>query len=120
VSVIVSNNFVASIDRQLDRFALRPAIATVLAYRDEKTQFKEPKGEMLRRALAAMDVDRAGSVIVGDTVEEKHIGDQLGLPCVAITGGYASEARLAAERPAALVHSYRDMRAHFVDRGLLP
>ena len=49
------------------------------------------------------------TIIVGDTIEEIEIGKKLGIPTVAVTGGFCTSKRLKSAKPDYLVTSLKEI-----------
>ncbi|MDP9126954.1 MAG: HAD family hydrolase [Pseudomonadota bacterium] len=117
-SVILSNHIVDPICAQLRRLEIDHLFFEVLAYADRATQFRDmTKGERLRRFMVKHDLSPEHTIIVGDSVEEIHIGREQGFVSVAITGGCASEERLRAENPNYLIHSLHELKPILLAEG---
>jgi FMN phosphatase YigB (HAD superfamily) len=71
----------------------------------------EGKQKRLHEYLARSHVTPNQSVIIGDTVEEVHIGRSLGMHTVCITGGAMSTRRLTDAKPDAIIHKLQDLYA---------
>lgn len=107
--VILSNHLVTSISDHLDRLDAAPLFDGVLAHADVVAQRSwHPKGERLRDYMAEHGVAARDCLIVGDTPEEVEIARQLNLTSVAIRGGFASDARLAAVAPDYTIACYSE------------
>jgi len=109
-SFILSNHIGDQIVRLLELHRIHTYFDDVLAHAHRNTQFREAtKGEKLRQYLKEKDLDPLQALIVGDTREEIEIARDFGMKSVAITGGLASEEKLRATKPDALVHALSDM-----------
>ena len=108
--VIISNHIVPEIEKHLTRLDIRHYFTAVLAFPTQAAQFTSSKGDMLKTYLAGQRDRAVNGMIVGDAPEEIRIGKALELTTVAITGGFAAEEKLLAERPVHLVHSLAELR----------
>jgi phosphoglycolate phosphatase len=117
-SLILSNHLVESIRGQLKRLGIESYFAEIIAYANRAVQFRDgAKGDKLRRFMHENKIDPASTIIVGDSVEEIHIGKEQGLISVAITGGCVSEKRLRAERPDHVIHDLHELKTVLQERG---
>ncbi len=109
-NVILSNHIVGQIDRLLKRHEIDGLFDDILAFADRKTQFRDmTKTDRLKSYLEEKNLKASNAAVVGDTTEEIHIGQTLGMPSVAITGGLASEETLRAAKPDYMIHSLEEM-----------
>lgn len=108
--VILSNHVRDPIATACKNRGLSGYINEVLANKDaeEQTAYR-PKKERLLAYLKQNEIANGNTVIVGDTPEEIRIAHEYGLIGVAITGGFASEARLVAEKPDHLIHHLEEL-----------
>lgn len=117
-SLILSNHIVDPIRTQLRRLKVEHFFDEVLAYACRNTQFKDmTKGERLRRFMNHHGMAPRNTVIIGDSIEEIHIGRVQGLVTVAITGGCTAEERLRAESPDHVIHSLHELKTVLQERG---
>ncbi len=109
--LILSNHFEEKIAGLCAKHEIAPYIHGTLANKGIEDHIDcKPKKERLIRHLAGRKGE-GRALIVGDTPEEVRIGHELGLVSVAVTGGFASEERLVAEKPDFLVHALEDLPA---------
>jgi phosphoglycolate phosphatase len=101
--VILSNHTVVGIEIQLKRLGLAHHFDDILANDNIHTSSSRGKLELMRMYLEQRQLNPQEGVIVGDTTEEIHIGKELGLKTVAITGGIHTRQRLAGEHPDAVI-----------------
>jgi phosphoglycolate phosphatase len=114
--VILSNHSAESIGRHLKRLELREFITEVLTNEEPASVLHQRrKGARLAAFLKRRQVPRHRTVIIGDSLEEVHIGQELVLTTIALSGGACSEARLRAADPDYLVHSLSE--AHQILRN---
>jgi phosphoglycolate phosphatase len=119
-ALILSNHIVDPIRTQLRRLKIEHFFDDVLAYACRDTQFKDmTKGERLRRFMNDRGMTPKNTMIVGDSIEEIHIGCTQGFITVAITGGCASEERLRAENPDYLIHSLHELQSVLKEQGFV-
>lgn len=106
VPIIFSNHTNEGIHFQLNRLGIGTFFQDVLA-RDlhNGPDEKRIKGAKLEAYLEANGYKKSDVVIVADGVEEIEIGKTLGIPCVALSGGYTSTIRLRGASPDFLIHS---------------
>lgn len=108
-SIILSNHTTEGIHLQLSRLRLAPYFDAVLANDDMTMAHHTSKQHRLEAYLEQNTLDAAEALIVGDTIEEVHIGKQLGLRTVSITGGNNSRRRLVAAGPDAVIHKVSEL-----------
>ncbi len=117
---ILSNHIVGPIRNQLRRLDIEHHFADVIAYADRASQFQHmTKGQKLQHFMREKNAAPHDAMIVGDTVEEIHIGREQGLISVAITGGCVSEERLRAENPDHVIHSLHELKPILQERGFV-
>lgn len=117
---VLSNHLRPSIEQNLDRLNIAAFIDSVMAFETRETQFYQPKGVRFATHMREVGLVPTLGMIIGDTPEEVHIGKELGLTTVALTGGNASEARLIAARPDHVIHSLKEMPALLLAKGFVP
>lgn len=108
--IILSNHTLEGIYLQLARLDIEQYIRTVLANDIIGGAHFRGKQERLANYLKENGIAASSVVIIGDTQEEVHIGKNLGLSTIAITGGACSEARLHQTKPDRLIHSLEELR----------
>jgi phosphoglycolate phosphatase len=119
-SYILSNHLVEPIKAQLRRLQADHLLDEVLAYADSATQFKDmTKGERMRRYMAQHGLQGPDGIVIGDSAEETHIGRELGMATIAITGGGVSEERLRDAKPDYLIHDLHELRPILQERKFL-
>lgn len=103
-SVILSNYLTDHIATQAKDFGVENFFDSIIAFKDgERAKTGASKGDKLQAFLETQA--RPASIIVGDSVEEIHIGRNFGMTTIAVTHGTCSEARLRAEKPDFVVSS---------------
>jgi len=107
--ILFSNHTMAGINYQLDRLKVSLYFDAVLANEDIYGAHSKGKKDRLVDYLQTIDIQPEEVLIIGDSPEEIHIGKELGLKTLAITGGFCSTARLKAAKPDVLIHSLRDI-----------
>jgi phosphoglycolate phosphatase-like HAD superfamily hydrolase len=118
--LILSNHLEQPIRVQLERLNIHQHFAEVLAYADRATQFKhESKGQRLQRFMVQYGLSGADCVIIGDTAEEQHIAQELGMTGVALTGGFFTPERLTEAQPHHLLHGLDEFHGVLRQRGWL-
>jgi phosphoglycolate phosphatase len=91
-----------------------------MGYASREIQFLDmTKGERLRRYIEAKNLDASNALIIGDTVEEIEIARELGMGCIAITGGVNSESRLREKSPDHIIHSLQELKPILQERGFM-
>jgi phosphoglycolate phosphatase len=118
--IILSNHHTPSINAHLDRLNARYYFKDVLAHSNREAQSGWlPKSEHLKQFMQNNHLNPTKTCIVGDTPEESHIGRELGIASILITGGFATPERLQEARPDYLVHTLSDLNPIIHERGLL-
>lgn len=107
--VILSNHTVEGIYLQLSRLKLTDLFDAVLANGGTEEMHRTSKQHRLESYLEENDINPSETIIVGDTVEEIRIGQNLGLRTVSITGGNNSEKRLRDAQPTAIIHTVPEL-----------
>jgi phosphoglycolate phosphatase len=79
---------------------------------------ESPSGELIEKALARVDAERA--VVVGDTVWDVEAARDAGVPCVCVLTGGVPEADLREAGAAAVVRDVAELAEHVLDHGSLP
>ena len=77
------------------------------------------KGEKLHQHLKSCGMKPTNAIIIGDAIEEIEIARDLGMTCVAITGGDYSESRLRAQNPDYVIHSLYELNTILAERGFM-
>lgn len=103
--VILSNHTMEGIYLQLERLKLRDYFETVLANEDINGAMRSGKQHRLEAYMKNSHILPSEAMIIGDTVEEIHIGQHIGLKTVAITGGYHATKKLRAAKPDLIINS---------------
>lgn len=103
--VVLSNHTAESISLNLKRLKLADYFDAVLANETIGMAINTGKQHRLEDYLAKKQIHPSQVLIVGDTIEEIHIGRNLGLKTAAITGGYHSVKRLRGESPDLIINS---------------
>lgn len=83
-----------------------------------EAQESKPSGELIEKALARVDAERA--VVVGDTVWDVEAARDAGVPCVCVLTGGVSESELRDAGAAAVVRDVAELAEHVLDHGSLP
>lgn len=107
--VILSNHTMEGIYLQLERLKLTSYFDAVLANENTQIAYSTGKEGRLKNYIQQHSIPPAQVAIVGDTVEEIRIGQNLELKTIAITGGHNSTKRLKAAKPDVLVHSLHEI-----------
>lgn len=107
--VILSNHTTEGIYLQLERLKLANYFDDVLANEGIGMNHFTGKQERLKAYLAKEGYDAKKVLIVGDSIEEVHIGQNLGLLTAAITHGCTSTQRLKESRPDAVINKVTDI-----------
>lgn len=98
-SVILSNHTVEGIYIQLARLGLEEYIAVVLANDAMSDVHHKGKQDRLADHLQTQGINPDQAIIVGDSIEETRIAQNLGLHSIAITGGACTPERLKEIQP---------------------
>ena len=85
---VVTNKAQAATDAILAHFGLSPLLGAVVG--GDVGLAKKPAADILLAALARMDVDPAGAVLVGDSPADAGAARAAGLPVVLVRGGYTT------------------------------
>ncbi len=101
--IVLSNHTTKEIQAQIVRLRLEPFFSTVLAHDSIGRNHHEDKQQYLENFLRGSRFRPDQSVIIGDSVNEILIGQQLGIPSIAISGGFTSTARLLRAKPDILI-----------------
>lgn len=109
--IIFSNHTVVGIEYQLRRLKIAHHFDAVLANEDILISHHKGKKHRLIEYLQATKFKPDEVLIVGDSPEEVHIGKELGLKTVALTGGFTDTKRLKATKPDVLIHKLHDLIA---------
>ncbi|MFH0978831.1 MAG: HAD hydrolase-like protein [Candidatus Woesearchaeota archaeon] len=105
-TIIVTNHTVAGLELQLSRLKLKEYFSAVEANPDGNTSMHTTsKLEKVCRHYSRNE----GALILGDSPEEVKIGKELGIPTVAITGGYYSTKRLRQSQPDYLINNWKEL-----------
>lgn len=109
-SVIFSNHLIEPIKKQLKRLKLDGYFSEIMANSHLKAALnRRDKKDRLKNYLANKNLLPNEVLIIGDTVEEIEIGQQLGISTTAITHGNCSTARLRAAQPDYLINSLKEV-----------
>ncbi|MCA9341725.1 HAD family hydrolase [Candidatus Saccharibacteria bacterium] len=108
-TIILSNHTIEGINIQLKRLNMQDLFDTILANDNIHTSTVRGKKDMLSDYIKLHKLMPSELVIVGDTVEETHIGHDLGLHSVAITGGTHSKRRLVSANPSIVISNLYDL-----------
>jgi len=128
--VILSNYLVPSIRHHLERLHALSLVDHILAYEDEKTQAQNAmiekigtkrlsKGDKLELYMQQTGFAPDQTVIFGDTPEETRIAHRLGFQSVAVSSGYATRARLEAEKPDLIIERLGEAEPFLRAKGFL-
>jgi len=74
---------------------------------------KKPDPRFMTTALAKLGVAAKDALVVGDGVQDVDAARAVGIPCVAILGGYGDRAALKTARADVYVETIADLRAQF-------
>lgn len=107
--VILSNHTMEGIYLQLERLKLGHFFDDVLANEGIGMNHFTGKHQRLKHYLAENDYKSDTGFIVGDSTEEIHIGQDLGLNSISITGGCTSAKRLRLANPDVVIHKVTDI-----------
>ena len=107
--IVLSNHTIEGIYLHLERLKLTHHFDVVLANENIGGGHFNGKQEKLEAYLEQNKIEPSFVVIIGDTVEEIRIGQNMGLKSIAITGGYNSTKRLKAAKPDVLIHSLHEI-----------
>lgn len=107
--VILSNHTMEGIHLHLARLKLAHFFDAVLANDTFGTMYHTSKQHRIEHYLAEHRIEPSETLIVGDTTEEVHIGKNLGLRTVSITGGNNSKRRLIAAQPDTIINKISDL-----------
>lgn len=119
-NVILSNHLTEMIQGHAAHLGIAQQFDHILANGNQEEQLRKlSKGERLHQYMEKHDLSGQNGIIIGDTPEEAHIGRELGMPSVLITGGYASQTRLEAAAPAYLIHSFTELTPLLHEKGYL-
>lgn len=115
-AVIFSNHIKKRIEEQLLRLKIKNYFDTVIANdQTHEVLFNRWKGEKLKDYLKEHNVKPNEVLVVGDTVEEIEIAQELGGISVALTHGYNSTGRLKAAKPDHLLGDLRQIERIIVE-----
>lgn len=108
-AIIFSNHINEPIKRQLKRLKIEKYFSAVLANIALDVALKErSKQEKLRNYLKENNFSVSEVLVIGDTIEEIEIGNELGLITIALTHGNCSTTRLKAAKPDYLIGSLKE------------
>lgn len=118
--IILSNSVMSDIIEQLARLGIGEIFDAVLAHKsaDDHAARKEKK-DLLVDYMKENNLNPTRMISVGDAVGELIFSKNLGVGCVAITGGIMSESRLRAVGPDHVIHSLAELEPILVARGLV-
>lgn len=109
-SVIFSNHIIKSIKKQLRRLKLGRYFSEIIANSHLESALNERgKKDRLKNYMDNKNLLPSEVLIIGDTVEEIDIGQELGITTVAITHGNCSTIRLKAAKPDYLINSLKEV-----------
>ncbi|MDO8428565.1 MAG: HAD family hydrolase [Candidatus Diapherotrites archaeon] len=113
-AIILSNHHLQELEQQLKRLNLRDYFSEIFANSDQhEVVLRKNKQEKLENYLKTQNIGKKDIVILGDSVEEIHVGKHLGITSIAVTGGNYSKARLLAEKPDYLVNHLMEVKRIF-------
>lgn len=103
---IASSNSAAQIAR-----GLGPELDALIAHRAVEASLFG-KATRFRRLLRESRIAAPSALAIGDETRDIEAAREAGIPCGAVTWGYATAARLAAERPDAIFDTPEAIAAH--------
>lgn len=74
----------------------------------------KPSADMLRQILQELHIQPSQAVMVGDTVYDMQMAEQLGMDRIAVSYGVHDRARLLTHQPVAMVDSLKELQAYLV------
>lgn len=108
--VIFSNHTGGRIEIQLQRLKIQQLFSAVLANTHLDSAFKgRNKKATLRNFIRAKGLNAREVLVIGDTIEEIEIGQELDTHTVALTGGCCSRARLKEAKPDFLISNLKEV-----------
>lgn len=109
-SVIFSNHILEPIQKQLKRLRLDKYLSHVLTNSHlESALLDRSKKEKLKKYMNDNKFSKDEVLIIGDTIEEIEIGQQLNIMTIAITHGNCSIARLKRAGPDFLIYNLKEV-----------
>lgn len=103
--IILSNHTTEGIYQQLARFDITKYIGEVLANDAHEYVHKQGKSHRLHKFMDENHFEPQEVMIIGDTLEEIHIANELNITSVVITGGCCSATRLKNAKPDYMIDS---------------
>lgn len=108
--IIFSNHIDEPIKKQLRRLKIEKYFGVVLANSHLEIAFRgRVKLNKLKKYIKSRNLQAKEVLVVGDTIEEVEIGQNLGCVTVAITAGNCSTARLKAAKPDFLIGTLKEV-----------
>ena len=80
-----------SVCELLDHFSIADYFIEIEGLDNHRAESKVDRGKALVRDNA---IDRCKTVLIGDTIHDKEVADQLGIDCILIANGHQSKGRL--------------------------
>lgn len=104
--IILSNHLSHLIQKQLERFEIWYYFDHVSGNTDQESVIsKMNKEQRMMDFLAKSKIDASDSFIIGDSFEEPHIAQHIGMKSISITGGCISKERLLKAKADAMIDS---------------
>ncbi|MES2971913.1 MAG: HAD family hydrolase [Patescibacteria group bacterium] len=107
--ILLSNHTTTGIQSQVIRLNLSKFFNRILANADVYSSHLKGKKDRLIDYFQTINFKPSETLIIGDTVEEIAIGQEIGLKTVAITGGFNTKAKLKAAKSDFLIHKLNDL-----------
>jgi len=109
--MVLSNYRTEKIAHHVHRLKLEPYFRHICANHCDGTSIlhSTSKLERLQKYMDIHGFAPRDTVIIGDSLEEPDIAHKLGLTCISITGGVASESRLKRTKSTFRVHNLNDV-----------